>query len=463
MARGLAVRGIGLLGNILLARLLLPRDLGIVSVGMTIVNLGDFLASGGLAAALVRFEGAVPRADLEAVYGFQLLATLLIAVVVTAVGAPLGEAGAVAAIMVWSLVLDTGRLPNTIVLEREMSYRLVLQVEVIETVVWNVWAVATAAIGLGVWGVASAQVARALVAYVVLTVRGPSGFVRPRFDRSRVRRLLAFGAKFQGSTAIPVLRDQALTIAIAAIGGFAAVGVWSIVYRLTTIIGVLLESLWRVSYPAMSRLRETGAALEPVVERSIGIATALTGPIVVAVAGSAPSLIPVLFGPAWHEAINPVPFAMLGVLLTGPPSAVAVGYLLAKGDVGTVVRLSTLNAVLATAVGLPLLAAIGVVGLGIGMLVCGLAEFVFLAYVLRQNARIHLVRRAVGTIVAVLAGSVSGWAIASKGGPSIVAVIASVAAGEAIFLTVQALASRSLLHDSVRLMVRVATRRLRTV
>ena len=359
MARGLAVRGVGLLGNVVLARLLLPHDLGIVTVGMIIVNLGDFLASGGLAAAFVRSTGAVPRADLEAVYGFQLLATFAIAAVVTVVGVPLGEAGAVAAIMVWSLVLDTGRLPNTIILERQMSYRLVLQVEVMETIVWNVWAVTAVALGLGVLGVASAQVARALVAYIVLTVEGPSGFVRPRLNWSRVRRLLAFGAKFQGSSAISLLRDQGLTIAIAGIGGFAAVGVWSVVYRLTTIIGVLLESLWRVSYPAMSRFREAGSAVEPLVERSIGLATALTGPIVVAVGGSAPGSDPLLFGPAWHQAITPVPFAMLGVLLSGPPAAIAVGYLLAEGEVGAVVRLSALNAVVAAAVGLPLLATLG--------------------------------------------------------------------------------------------------------
>ena len=49
MARGFGVRIIGMLGNIVLARMLLPRDFGMISLGNTIVTFGAFLASGGLA------------------------------------------------------------------------------------------------------------------------------------------------------------------------------------------------------------------------------------------------------------------------------------------------------------------------------------------------------------------------------------------------------------------------------
>ena len=57
MARGFGVRLlIGMLGNILLARLLLPSDFGMIALGNTILAFGAFLASGGLAATLVRFS-----------------------------------------------------------------------------------------------------------------------------------------------------------------------------------------------------------------------------------------------------------------------------------------------------------------------------------------------------------------------------------------------------------------------
>lgn len=60
MARGFGVRLIGMLGNILLARLLLPSDFGMIALGNTILAFGAFLASGGLAATLVRQPGSWP-------------------------------------------------------------------------------------------------------------------------------------------------------------------------------------------------------------------------------------------------------------------------------------------------------------------------------------------------------------------------------------------------------------------
>ena len=81
--------------------------------------------------------------------------------------------------MTWSLVIDSGRATNAIPLEREMAYRLVLQAEMIEVFVWNAFAVVAVAVGFGVWGVAAAQIARALTGYLALTLRGPIGFVWP--------------------------------------------------------------------------------------------------------------------------------------------------------------------------------------------------------------------------------------------------------------------------------------------
>ena len=340
MARGFGVRLIGMLGNILLARLLLPSEFGMIALGNTILAFGAFLASGGLAATLVRQPGKLARYDLQIVFGSQLVITVLVAAAVTIIGVPLGQAGALAAIMTWSLVIDSGRATNAIPLEREMAYRLVLQAEMIEVFVWNAFAVVAVAVGLGVWGVAVAQIARALTGYLALTLRGPIGFVLPRLNWGRGRELFSLGAKFQGLQVVLLIRDQGLSIAIAAIGGFEALGVWNIVYRFTTVVIILMESLWRVSFPAMSRLRETGEDPLPVVERAASMAAVVSGVLVVPLAGAAPALIPVLFGPHWTAAVRVLPLAACAVMLAGPVSAIAIGYLLSEGRPGVMLRMA---------------------------------------------------------------------------------------------------------------------------
>lgn len=458
MLRGLAVRGIGLLGNVFLARLLLPRDFGMVTLGMTIVTIGDFLASGGLASALVRKTGKIDVRTLQAVYGFQLLVTILISLLVTAIGVPLGRAGALAAIMVWSLVLDTGRMPNAIVLEREMEYRIVLQAEIVETLVWNAWAVAAVLSGAGVWGVASAQVARAAVGYVMLSARGPSGFIVPVISWSRVRPLLKFGAKFQGFSAVLLARDQGLNIAIAAIGGLSAIGVWSIVYRLTMVVAILLESLWRVSYPAMSRLKEVGTAPGPIIRRSVGMATIMVGLLVVALGGGAPAFVPLFFGESWRAATSVVPLAAAGVLITGPLTAVLVGYLLAEDRAGLLTRMSIIDGLISAAVGLPLLSLIGVVGLGIGAVASALADMAILSRALHRGWSIGVLRPMVAPGLATLAGGTGSWLVAASLGANVGSMVGAIAVGEVIYVGLLLVIGRRAFLDSARVVRRVLQR-----
>lgn len=456
MARGFGIRIIGMLGNIVLARLLLPQEFGMISLGNTIVTFGAFLASGGLGAALVRQPGKLARYDLRVVFGFQLGITTLVAVAVTAVGVPLGQAGALAAIMTWSLVIDSGRAPTAIPLEREMNYRLVLQAEVIEVIAWNAFAVAAVAVGFGVWGVAAAQIVRAATGYLALTLRSPLGFVAPWFDLKRTRELLSLGVKFQGLQVVLLIRDQGLAIAIAAIGGFEALGVWNIVYRFTTVVIILMESLWRVSFPAMSRLRETGENALPVVERAAGMAAVVSGLLVVPLAGAAPALVPVLFGPHWTPAVKVLPLAACSVMLAGPISAIAIGYLLSENRAGLLVRMAICDGVASWAVGLPLLAAFGVIGIGVGQVASGLVDLVFLTVAVWHGS----CRRGFGftlvPLAAVVTASVPAWMIATALGKGVVALVASVAVGELIYAAIVMVCRRTIVVDAVRLGRRTA-------
>jgi O-antigen/teichoic acid export membrane protein len=451
MARGFGVRFIGMVGNILLARLLLPRDFGMISLGNTILAFGAFLASGGLAATLVRQRGTLARYDLQIVFGSQLVITALVATAVTVIGVPLGQAGALAAIMTWSLVIDSGRATNAIPLEREMAYRLVLQAEMIEVFVWNAFAVAAVAAGLGVWGVAAAQIARALTGYLLLTLRGPIGFVWPRLDWSRSRELFSLGAKFQGLQVVLLIRDQGLSIAIAAIGGFEALGVWNIVYRFTTVVIILMESLWRVSFPAMSRLRETGEDPRPVVERAASMAAVVSGILVVPLAGAAPALIPVLFGPHWTPAVRVLPLASCAVMLAGPVSAVAIGYLLSEGRPGVMLRMAICDGLTAWAVSLPLLATVGIIGVGAGQIASGLVDLVFLTVAVWQRRYRHGFSVTLVPLAAVVTAAVPAWIVADALGKDVLALVASVALGELIYVALMVVCRRTVVDSTVRL------------
>ena len=72
------------------------------------------------------------------------------------------------------------------------------------------------------------------------------------------------------------------------------------------------------------------------------------------------------------------------------------------------------------------------------MLACGLVDLIFLLICSGGMGHPH-VRRTASTTVAVLAGGVCAWAIASKAGANGLGLAGSVTGGEAIYLFVLAL------------------------
>src|SRR5512132_268668 len=68
--RGFGVRLLGLVGTLVLARLLTPHDFGIIAVGVTFVTFANFFADGGIGAGLIRRIDPPAQADLRALLAF---------------------------------------------------------------------------------------------------------------------------------------------------------------------------------------------------------------------------------------------------------------------------------------------------------------------------------------------------------------------------------------------------------
>jgi O-antigen/teichoic acid export membrane protein len=450
-ARGALVRGLGLLGTIVLAHFLEPHDFGLIAFGFTILVIGSFLASGGLGAALIRQSEAPTRAQLEAVLGLQLAVTLAVAAVVAAIGIPLGEAGAIATVMVLSLPIDTLRGPTGIALERTLSYRLIAAAEISEVLAYNVFAIGAVLAGAGVWGVAAATIVRAVVGGLVLIKLGPVGLIRPRLSWSRVRPIFAFGLSFHAATVVTLAREQGINIVTAAVAGFTVLGFWTMAWRLLQAVFLLLESLWRVSMPAMARMLDAGEAIKPILERALLLTAVLTGMMIVPLSGTAHSLVPVLFGTNWSGTSDVLPWAAIALILNGPLTTVATGYFYAIGRPGTILRMVVVHTVVWFAVFVPLLPVTGTEAIGLGLLAAAAGDLVVLGVPLWRAAGVAVLKVTFIPILAVVAASALGTLVSQQLGANAGGLIAALVGTQAAYIGLIFVAKRAALADLVRL------------
>jgi polysaccharide transporter, PST family len=463
-SRGLAILLIGFAGNVVVARLLTPHDFGVVALGISLMQFAGMLSDGGIGAGLIRRPEPPKIEELQALTALQLTVTVAFACVVTAVATPFfGWVGWVIALMASSMPLVALQFPGRILLERSLSYRPLAMVEVSQVVTYHACAIALVVAGFGVWGLAAATVVRAAMAALVMARVSPVGLVLPRLSWRWIRPLVGFGIPFQATTATWLIRDQGLNMGIALIASVSTLGLWSLARRLMEIPTLLLESLWRVSYPAMSQLSMRNEDAAPVIERAIGMTGICTGVILAGLAGSAPGLIPGLFGEQWRAASGVIPGASLGLLVGGSVSVSTVGYLYAAGDAAAVLRASIVRTAVAFAVTLPLLLVLGVSAVGVGLLVSSVAESVVLGRATLKRIRVRLVEPLVTPLmVGVISGGV-GWLITEIGGADLLSGLIGGTASVLGFLAGLMLVQREPLLDTLRFALGSMRAALRTV
>jgi O-antigen/teichoic acid export membrane protein len=428
--RSLLVLGLGTGGSVVLARLLTPRDFGLVALGGVLMSYAQFLSDGGLGATLIRDKHEPDRLDYANALGFQLAASSVLALVVAAVGSQFGEVGLLAALMVASLPILAFRAPGAIALERRLEYRPLVMIEVGETISYYVWAVGTALLGWGVWGLASAILVRAAAGTAVMLIVGPIGPILPRYSRARMRRLLRFGASYQSVDIIGLLRDSGVNIITPAVTSVATLGLWTLVGRVLQPPLVVFQSLRQVSFPGMARLREQGSNTQALLERGLKLATLGAGLVLAPLAACAPALIPAVFGSRWSAAAWAVPPDCLGLLLASPFSVAASGFLYAEGDPNAVLKTMFYSAVAWYVAMIPLLPFIGVAALGIGQLAAGAVEVVLFATALRRHLPgVRPVRSVAPELCAVTAAAAVGWLVAYLSPHTLLTMCASAALG----------------------------------
>jgi O-antigen/teichoic acid export membrane protein len=383
---------VAFLGTLVLAHELSPRDFGLVAFGTTVVLIGEFFADGGLGAALIRQPRHPTAAELQSLLGLQLTLGVLLAGAITVVGLQSGTAGGVAAVMACSLPLLALRAPHAIALERDLRYRPIASIDFTESVAYYGWAIATVWAGWGVWGLASAAIVRASIGSVLMTRASPLGVLTPRLDRAPLRAMIGFGIRFQAVGLAALARTQGVNLAILALGGAPLLGYWSLANRLLQVPFWLFQSLWRVSYPTMARLRAFGEDTGRVVVRLARVTALASGAILAPLAASAHSAIPALFGSAWTSAADPIPWACAGLMASGPISVATAGYLYSEHDPQTPLTATIVNGVVWISVTVLLLGPLGITAAGVGWMAASWAEAGVFTRALRRRAHVRVER-----------------------------------------------------------------------
>ncbi len=301
-------RFIGLGVFVVLGRLLVPTDFGVVAIASTIVTLLVLLSDQGFSGALVqRFE--LDRQHLSTCFwaGIALSLVFLSGLWLSApaIAAAYGAPGLTSVIRALSFVIPIQALAGvpSAILQRTFNFKSLALRRISGTVAGSVGAVAAAAAGWGVWSLVVQAVGTSLVSLIVLWSVGDW---RPdfAFSLTALRDIWSVGWHIVSIELVGYANSQADKFIIGAVAGAEALGYYFVGERIVAMIMDIQTSVVaQIALSTFSRLQQEKSKALQVFYKMTAASASISLPVYVVAACVAPYLIPSLFGPQWPQSI----------------------------------------------------------------------------------------------------------------------------------------------------------------
>jgi O-antigen/teichoic acid export membrane protein len=409
---------LGFVRSVLLARLLLPQDYGIVALALFFVNLATSVATFGLNAALIQRKAADALA-ISTHFAVRMVLALL-SVTLMVLCTPLFLhfypdrpllVPIILALMGVSLINAASSTP-TVVLQRRMVFRRLAILDVLSSAAMLVVAVPLASHGWGPWSlVAGEQLAGALVSLGGVWFYRPPWRLSVKLDRTIVRQYLRFGRFVLANVQITYLLDQFDDFWAATALGSQAAGFYSKAYEFARyprrIIAMPLQAVFYSAYARLQtdrlRLSQAYYRLNSMIVR-FGFLFALVLVLV------APEFVQLLLTDKWLPMVNTFRLMIVYTLLD--PLVVTAGNLtVAMDQPQSLTRVKVLQAIVFIPSVILFASLWGIDGIAVAadlMLITGL---VFIFCYVRQFVDFSLRRLFAYPTLALVAGAVAGWLV----------------------------------------------------
>lgn len=300
------MRIIGFVNTVIIAKLLVPEDFGIVAVGVAAMQLVQGLSNIGLSQAVVKFRDASVD-DLNTLFTLSMLRAGLTALLLVGIGFGAAEIledrrfiGVFFGIAATPLILGLMN-PRFYEFERDLDFSREFVATVSEKTVSVIVSICVALILRSYWALVIGMLAGAVTQTII------SYWVRPflpRLTLTSFRKMISFSGWLAGVSFVVSLNNKLDSFILARFIGLPATGVYYLGSQLAGLItSELAEPLARAIYPGLSQLQEDADRMRRAFLGGVAAVAAIALPASIGVAFIAEDLVQFVFGPKWAQTV----------------------------------------------------------------------------------------------------------------------------------------------------------------
>ena len=356
--------------SIVLARLLLPSDYGLIAVVGSAMVFAAMFTDLGLGAAVIHHD-APTRSFLSTVFWINASAGVVLTLICGGAGYLLayvyGEPQLRSLMWIGALTfaLDL-RIVQTALLSRSMRFRQLAIIETASALIGIATGITAAVLGAGASSLVLGPVSTTITASIGLWVAvGWQPLLA--FSREDARETIQFGKGLVGFNFVNYWARNADNLLLARVTSAAQLGLYSRAYALMMApLAQVNQMAGRVLFPVLARARAKPKEAGELWFRATKLLLVGVAPIALAFATAAPAFLATLYGPRWRGAVPLLELLSTAGLLQLFPAACGQVYY-AFGATQELFRrglISSVLTVLAIAAGLPW----GAVGVAVAVL-----------------------------------------------------------------------------------------------
>jgi teichuronic acid exporter len=316
-------KGFGYIVQIVLARLLVPEDFGLIGMAVFFTGFVNALTSLGLSAALIQLKDEEIKSEyynsafwLSLI--FNLLAYLLVFFVLTPFAAGFYNEPKIIdimPIMAISSLINTFSLIPTIKLTKKLAFNILTKVEIVAIFISGLTAIILASLGFGVYAIVVKGVVLALIKVPLINVFEGWMPAKPAIHKG-VKKIMINGIYDTLSRVTVFLTKNIDYLIIGKLLSASALGIYTFAFLLTdTFRAQLMSIMNKVMFPIYGKVQNEKILLKNYFLKVVKFNVLTVGPLLVFICCFAETIVVFLAGNKWLEAALPIRFLSIAAIV----------------------------------------------------------------------------------------------------------------------------------------------------
>lgn len=337
-------QGITVVFGLALARIISPRDFGLVGMLSIFIAVSQSLTDSGFTSALIRKTDCSER-DYSTVFFYNLLVAIALCLLLffsaPAIATFYGEPQLDPILKVLSLVLvaEASMSIQRTIFTKRIDFKTQTKVSVSSSLVSGIIALVMALLGYGVWSLVALSLSKSVIQslmYWLVSNWRPVAV----FSKSSFRELFGFGNKIMLAGLLNTAYQNLYLVVIGKYFTATELGYYSKASELRDLPSKnVMDVVNRVSYPTLSEVQHDTLGFRAHVGQYMRSTMFVSQVMMLALAAISPALVEVLLGPKWNTAAEYLQLlCIVGILY--PLHSININILKVKGRSDLVLKLN---------------------------------------------------------------------------------------------------------------------------